>query len=147
MAITLAKALKLKNRLVEQIRKVEEDIRMFNSRPSGADGVVDVEALFEQRQNAVKKLIELKQKIITANGPIREKILTIAKKKAEIDFLKGINTSSGKVTYQGTELLEYKAAFTKNKVDTQVTALEAEVDALQDNIDQHNYTTSIEFEN
>lgn len=50
--ITLAKALKIKNRLVGRLAKVQADIQAFNSIPEGQAGQVDVPALIQNREAA-----------------------------------------------------------------------------------------------
>ena len=150
MEITLAKALKRKNRLIGKIRKTEADIQAFNSRPAEKTEVeVDVSKLDQERQDSVNKLVELKTKIIVANGPIWDQILTLVEIKNEIRFWAGVPTTHGKNFvrgYRDTEVLEYEAQYKKKYVDQRISILESRVDSIQDVLDQHNYKTMIEFD-
>jgi len=48
--ITLAKALKVKNRLTGRLAKVQADIQTFNSVPAGQADQVNVPALMKTRE-------------------------------------------------------------------------------------------------
>ena len=153
ITITLAKALKCKNRLVERIRKVDGDIQQCNSRPAGAEKPVDVRALYGLRRDLFNKLVELKCKIMFANGPIWQQIFTLSETKATITFLQGVTTTHGKnfATFgryapSATEVFDYEADLKKTEVDQIIRELETKIDVLQDEIDQHNYATKIDFE-
>lgn len=146
--ITLAKALKHKNRLAERIRKISEDIQNFNSVPANAEKTVNVRVLCKTREELVEKLVELKCKLMVANGPIWNHIFSLAEIKGEIAFWTHVKTQHGKnfsERYMATEVLEYSAEFKKPEVDAKVLELETKADALQEQIDQHNYTTKIDF--
>ena len=54
--ITLAKALKVKNRLAGRLAKVQADIQAFNSVPHGQAGQVNVPVLMQAREELVGAL-------------------------------------------------------------------------------------------
>jgi hypothetical protein len=71
--ITLAKALKVKNRLTGRLAKVQADIQMYNSVPEGQADEVNVTALMKTREELVGALVRLKTAINEANrGAQRE---------------------------------------------------------------------------
>ena len=127
MGMTLAKALKCKNRLTQKIGKVSGDISSFNSHPAEATSPVDVKALYKTRKELVTKLSELKIKIIIANSGIWESIIRIAEAKGEIVFWQRVSVLDGKSFlsggYRDTELLDYAAEFKKPEVDAMVSEL------------------------
>lgn len=156
MIVTLAKSLKMKNRLVSKIRKVDGDIAAFNSLPAQTEHLnqprtvvraINVRKLYEQRQQLVKSLLELKTKIIEANAPIWPKILMMAEIKVEIDFWKSVDVKDGRHIsgFRAAEIFEYDADFKKSEVDEIVSRLEMQLDELQDAIDAYNYSTTINF--
>ena len=57
--ITLARALKLKNRLAGRLAKLDGDFEKYNSLPAGADSP-DLKVLYVERKKLVAQLIELK---------------------------------------------------------------------------------------
>src|SRR5579871_4905381 len=68
--ITLAKALKIKNRLTGRLAKVQQDIQAFNSVPVGQADQVNVPALMKTREELVGALVSLKTAINDANREV-----------------------------------------------------------------------------
>jgi len=149
--MNIARCLKLKNRLTQKISKFQRDIIESNSIPESSEREVNVEKLDELRSKTVKELIDLKLKIEEASRPIREHILKIGELKSEIEFLKQISYERGEVLirrpYQTQEVAEkYTTILTKRNIDDRIKKSEEEIDSLQEEIDNHNYTTEIEIE-
>lgn len=146
--ITLAKALKIKNRLVGRLAKVQADIQAFNSIPEGQAGQVDVPALIQNREALVEAIIELKTAINDANREVQRDIYTLAEKKATAQFLAGVSTRYGTQppVYPSTIEVNYVAALKKADVDAQVAGLEKDIDQLQDRLDQFNHDRKVEVE-
>lgn len=142
--ITLAKALKLKNRLAGRISKLTSDIQTFNSVQDRAERQ-DVRAKFDERAAIVRQLIDLKQAIAQANAPIQRGIFELAELKAEVGLLTGLNTKHGTFLegYPTAGQVTYIAEFRKAEVDRKIEELEARIDALQDRLDAFNTATSI----
>ena len=141
--ITLAKALKLKNRLAGRVAKLTADVQAHNSKQQGAD-TVDVPALYARRAESVARLVDLKAAISQANRPIQRDIYALAEKKAEISLLAGLDTKHGtfKEGYATTDTV-YVAQLRKTEVDARTLALEAEIDAIQDKLDGFNHDTRL----
>ena len=147
--MTLAKALKYKNRLLKKLSKVTGEIRKWNSIVVGAEREKDAKALVDSRRLLVDNLIATKMAIFTANGPIQEDIFTLAEIKGEISLLNELDTRHGKhmpeYSYHSGEakIVEYEAAIRQVDVDTTIAHLESRVDELQDILDKHNHTTEV----
>lgn len=146
--ITLAKALKIKNRLVGRLAKVQADIQAFNSVPEGQAGQVDVPALIQNREALVEAIVGLKTVINDANREAQRDIYALAEKKATAQFLAGVSTRHGPQppVYPSTIEVNYFAALKKADVDAQVVGLEKEIDQLQDRLDQFNHDRKIEVD-
>ena len=146
--ITLAKALKVKNRLTGRLAKVQADIQAFNSIPEGQAGQVNVPVLMQTREDLVGALVTLKTAINDANREGQRDIYDLAEKKATVQFLAGINTRHGlqPAVYPNTTQVSYLAALKKADVDALVLRLEKEIDRLQDRLDQFNHGHRIEVE-
>jgi hypothetical protein len=138
--ITLAKALKVKNRLTGRLSKIQGDIQTYNSVPEGQAGQVDVPALVKVRDRLVAALVALKTAINEANRETQRDIYDLAEKKATVQFLAGISTRHGPqpAVYPSTTEVNYVAALKKSDVDAQVAGLEGEIDQLQDKLDHFN---------
>lgn len=146
--ITLAKALKVKNRLAGRLAKVQTDIQAYNSVPEGQSGQVDVPALMKTREELVGALVNLKTAINDANRQVQRDIYDLAERKATAQFLACINTRHGPqpAVYPSTTEVVYVAALKKADVDTLVARLESEIDQLQDRLDQFNHVHKIDVD-
>jgi hypothetical protein len=146
--VTLAKALKVKNRLAGRLAKVQADIQAYNSVPEGQAGQVNVPALMKTREQLVAGLVSLKTAINEANRAAQREIYDLAEKKATAQFLAGVNTRHGPqpAVYPNTTEVHYVAALKKADVDDLVVRLEKEIDQLQDRLDQFNHVHKIEVD-
>ena len=146
--ITLAKGLKVKNRLAGRLARVQADIQAYNSAPEGQAGQVNVPALMQTREELVSALVGLKTAINDANREAQRDIYDLAEKKATAQFLAGVNTRHGPQppVYPSTTEVNYVAALKKADVDGLVAGLEKEIDQLQDKLDQFNHDHRIEVD-
>ena len=146
--ITLAKALKIKNRLTGRLAKVQSDIQAYNSVPAGQADQVNVTALMQTREELVGALVALKTALNDANREAQRDIYDLAEKKATAQFLAGVNTRHGPQppVYPSTVEVVYVAALKKADVDALVVRLETEIDQLQDKLDQFNHVHKIEVD-
>ena len=146
--ITLAKALKVKNRLAGRLAKAQADIQAFNSVPEGQADQVNVPALMQAREELVGALVGLKAAINEANREAQRDIYDLAEKKATAQFLTGVNTRHGPQppVYPSTVEVHYVAALKKADVDALVAGLENQIDQLQDRLDQFNHVHKIEVD-
>ena len=144
--ITLAKALKLKNRLAGRLAKVQLDIQTYNSVPAAQAGQVDVPALVKVRGELVEALVALKTAINQANREVQRDIYDLAECKAAVGFLQAVVTRHGAqpAVYPNTGEVTYVAALKKADVDAQVAWLEKDIDRLQDKLDHFNHAQRIE---
>ncbi len=151
MEITLARALKLKNRLQSSIRSVAGDLEKYNSIVKDGTKEVDTRISLGEYDRVVDCLISLKVKIFVANVPVYEKILRLAETKSKIKVLRSLDTQHGKVVdtyrYSGSsEMIEYEANFRKADVDSIIRDLEDQVDQIQEELDKNNHMTHIEID-
>jgi hypothetical protein len=143
--ITLARALKLKNRLAGRLAKVQADVLAYNSVPEGQADQVNVSALLKTREELVAALVGLKTAINDANREVQRDIYDLAERKATAQFLAGVNTRHGPQppVYPATTEVTYVAALKKADVDALVTRLEKDIDQLQERLDQFNHAHKI----
>jgi hypothetical protein len=137
--ITLAKALKLKNRLAGKLAKLMQTVQLYNSTQQTAEQI-DVRAAFTERAELVRQLTELKVTIARTNAPIQRDIFDLAELKAEVTLLTGLNTKHGTFLegYPNAGQVSYVAQFRKTEVDAMIDALETRIDTLQDKLDTFN---------
>ena len=146
--ITLAKALKIKNRLVGRLAKAQIDIQTYNSVPEALADQVNIPVLVKNRDELVEALVGVKTAINEANREAQRDIYELAEKKGMVQFLAGLNTRHGvqPAVYPSTTEVKYVAALKKADVDVQVARLEKEIDQLQDRLDQFNHDRRIEVD-
>ena len=106
---------------------------------------VDVRAEYDRYRKLQDGLIVVKAAIQRANLPIYEDILQLGELKSVIQMLSGLNTKHGtEPGYNGVEF-RYNAVILKPEVLEMVRKLEAEIDAIQDKINQFNASTRLEI--
>jgi hypothetical protein len=148
--ITLARALKLKNRLAGQLSKLGGRAVAHNSNVKGAVNPYNSVEVFEEYEEVQAKLVEVKTSIQLANASIVRKIIEIGETRSQISLLQGINVTEGPVhqTNYGNDtetVREYEAAIGAAQRDVMIAALELDIDNLQDDIDSHNATMQIDL--
>lgn len=143
--IALAKALKLKNRLAGRLNKVQSDIQTYNSVLAEQAGQIDVPALCKVRDQIADELVTLKTKIVFGNAEIQGDLIRQGELKSKLTWLATLETRDGKERhgYQNTEVT-WVASIKKTDVDKETKKLEAEIDAIQDKLDNYNHTKKIE---
>jgi len=147
MNITLAKALKLKNRITKKLVDTRDEVTINNQITVGNKRNVDVNEKMVLLGKLQDALINLKTGVNEANKPITPIILLNAELKGEIVFLKSIPRQEGKHTsggYISNTVTEYESVLTHNMTTGLVRNLEESIDKNQDVIDTHNHCTMID---
>ena len=151
MKISLARALKHKNRVIAKMRKIEADIQQNNSVLVEAQPEIVIKEVMEKRAFLEEHLVQLKLAIDVANESIKRHIYRLQEIKARIVFLTSISTQHGPSLssnrWGGDEAVhDYKAVLRKNEIDQMIAAAEADIDAMQEEVDHHNNITAIEID-
>lgn len=143
VAISISRALKLKNRVVKELSRLDSLIVEFNSTQE-ENREYDVRQLYPQRMGLAEKLVGLKTAISKSNTAIQQEIFELAECKAMISVLNRVNTRHGPAYegYQGTRIM-YIAQYRKEEIDAEVRRIEQEIDRIQDVLDSHNHRVKI----
>lgn len=147
--VTLAKALKLKNRQIQKVKETQARIESSNSFLAGSEPDFDAKALYDDLKKETERLWRLKLSINAANVPIHAAIYELAETKGLIAFLKGLDTKRGLSAVAGYMPIaphEYRAQISAGEVGSEIETLEARIDSLQDLLDIHNATATVEVE-
>lgn len=146
--MTLARALRYKKRVIENIRQLENDVQHNNSVVAGSEREVDVQTALKKRDVWVKHLVDVKMAIQEATRPVQRTVLELAETKSEIAFYGRIDTTQGvpkdRFGYVGSET-KMEASIRKSEKDERLKKLQEKIDALQTRLDDHNATTQIEL--
>jgi DNA repair ATPase RecN len=142
--MTIAQALKEKNKRLNQINKLWDRLSTNNSIPEGNEREFNPEALLQQLNDETNAFIELKTKIHLACVPVREKIFRLSELKNFVKRLRRVDTNQGLVVnrYENSSI-RYTAALTSAEVDAHIEKIENELESIQEELDQFNHTTRL----
>jgi hypothetical protein len=142
----LQKALKLRKKLIGEITKLKELIAQKNSYMEGSinDMISDVKNMYDTLTKKIDELLALKYVINEANREIQSLIYTISEYKALVVFLSNMNVNEGiKQVGYGDSIHKYLVHINEKERDNLIAVYQKRIDAIQDNIDEYNYTTEI----
>ena len=148
MKATLAKALKIKNRLTENIAEMKNNIKQNNTVLKDGIRKVDVRKTAELHTKAIEALAALKYEIYKANEPIQEDIFRLSELKSEIIMWDKVNCDEGKVEdpdrfFTTKEGIEKTTLLTFKEIQAIRKKLEKQIIDIQDKLDNYNYKTTI----
>lgn len=142
--MTIAQALKEKNKKVDKIRKIWERIASYNSVIEGAEQPYDMDKLWDEYNSEIAALIDLKTSIHQASAPVRKDIFALSEIKSKVQSLRSLNTSSGKHRARfAEEITETVAHFNMIWKDSQIESLEKMIEGIQEKLDAFNHSTNI----
>jgi len=142
--MNIKQALKLKNKLVTQIKEQYEIAKAHNSIEQGNPRRYSALKAINQAEELSIELAELKTKIHLANAPVYDLIFQMSELKNQIKQLKSIPVEEGKVTERyGSVTTIKEVELNIAERDNIVKALENKIEAIQDKLDTHNATTEL----
>lgn len=152
--ISLNKALKIKNRLSGELAKLQAVAVQNNSvREDQKEGkTVVLENVWTEMAATRAALINLKGKIAVASSGIAEKLVKMAELKAEIAFLNSLAVKEGSedfVTGYGSnasvKTVKWDSYISAARKAELIREFQYIIDNLQDEIDEYNAVTKVDF--
>jgi hypothetical protein len=152
--ISLAKALKIKNRLVGELASLQAVARQHNSLPieSRGEKSVSLDKVWEDIQNTSNRIVELKSKIAVATAQIAPFLVDLAETKSTISFLETLPIKEGKEDTQigygvnsSLKTVVWNSFIDEASKNKLVKENKNRLDLLQDKIDEFNAVTKIDF--
>jgi hypothetical protein len=144
--MTIKQALKEKNRLIKAIDDEFKKVYSYNSIDEGNSRPYSTVDSLSNIMTLEEGLIDLKTKIHRANIGVYDKIFRLSELKSLAKKLSQINCDEGKVTdryLRGAEPTIKTAEISIVERDVRVKSIEEEIERLQEELDNHNATTSI----
>ena len=144
----IAKALKLKNQLAGEAAQLKELLTKQNSRSTKQKFDYDNREVLTRLRGKIDELVKTKAVVAAANAEIYDKIFRLAELKGLVSTLTGLDTKAG-VFHEGRGFgeaayeVEYVAQLSKVDVDKLVSELNAEIQSLQDSLDEFNFTHNV----
>ena len=138
-------ALKYKKKLAAKMNQEFVRVNMYNSVEEGATRVYDVKEAMQNWLKMIDELVELKTKIHLANVPVYGKIFRMSELKSQLSNLRQLDCVDGKHfdRYGRGEAVVKTAEISVLDKDQMVSKIEEEIERLQEELDEHNATTSI----
>lgn len=142
--MTIAQALKDKNKKVANIQKLWGRIRSYNSIAEGSERPYDIEETYKAVRNEIDSLIDLKTRIHLASAPVRSEIFRLAELKSAVQQVKGIQTTRGQYRdrYSDSTVVQ-TAIFGVDWQDAEIEKIEAEIEKIQESLDRFNHSTNV----
>ena len=148
--ITLAQALKEKNRLTGEIRRLWGLFQHENSCLESHTRSIDVAKTLQTIEHYTAKLVELKTKIGTANAGNLKNMYLLEEAKNRMAKLNETNgNEDGEREYvrnEGYSYVKRTAVFNEEKLLEMRRRLQIECNGLQDKLDAYNALHKIEFD-
>lgn len=148
MNVTLARALKEKNRIAGRLRKAQELVVQENRKAAGSPRTVDVAATLAEVERLSALLTTVKSAIAAANNGIVATIIELEETKSLLSFLSSVNTSEEielEHDFRGTIERRWDVVLRAPDILAKTTAVQQHADALQDRIDEYNAVTRIDL--
>ena len=148
MNVSLARALKEKNRIAGRLRKAQELVKKENRKVAGSPRAVDVVATLAEAERLSALLAVVKAAIAKANDGIVASIVELEEVKSMIALLGSVNTDDEvevERDYRGTVERRWDVAVRQPEILAKTTALQERADALQDALDEYNAKTRVEL--
>jgi hypothetical protein len=142
--MNIKQALKLKNKLVTQIKEQYDIAKAHNSIEQGNPRRYSALKAIGEAEKLSIELAELKTKIHLANGPVYGLIFEMSELKNQIKQLKAIPVEEGKVTERyGSVTAIKEVELNIAERDNLVKVLENKIEEIQDKLDTHNAITEL----
>ena len=146
--MTVKQALKLKNKLVQDLNKLTEKLHNNNSVIEGNTRDYSAKELLAEMYIKIDELTTVKTKIHKANVSIYDKIFLLSELKSAVNKLKSLDCTNGFATdyysRRSESQLSKTAEITTVERDNEIKFLESRIDQLQEELDYHNITTEID---
>jgi hypothetical protein len=138
----------MKNQLAGEVGQLKELLTKQNSRSSKQKFDYDNREVLARLRAKFAELVKVKAAVAAANAEIYDKIFRLSELKGLVTTLTGLDTKAG-VFHEGRGFgegsceVEYVAQLGKVDVDKLVAELNAEIQSLQDALDEFNFTRSV----
>ena len=146
--MTLKQALKLKNKLVQDLNELTARIQNNNSIVEGNIRDYSAKETLSEIYRKVDELTIIKTKIHRANFEVYDKIFLLSELKSLVTKMKSLDCTNGTaVDYysrRSDNQLIKNAEISVVERDNEIKFLENRIDQIQDELDHFNATTIIE---
>jgi hypothetical protein len=148
--MNISKALKVKNRLVGELGRLQDIFKRENSKRNDNVSEVDAAKAYEAVLGAFDKVVALKGAINKATAGIADKLAALAEYKTYLNFIQSVPVKEGPELVNGSygkDPISYTwtAYLNRAAIDDKVAHYQKKINDLQDEIDAYNATTQVDF--
>ena len=158
MKVSVAKALKMKNRLAALLKEKGENIRLNNTILKDGARKLDVRREADERSKVAECLVDLKTALYNSNMPVQRDVFELSEIKAELKMWESVPCDDGKsfgtpqrlgrerdlFGYAKPKEMELSSDLKFSEIKEIRESLIKRADKIQDKLDRHNHTTMIE---
>jgi len=143
--MTIAQALKEKNKKVAKLSRIWTKLSSYNSILEGSERPYSIDDLWNQYNAEIESLVDIKAKIHVASAPVRKNIFMLSELKSKITNIKSLNTTNGITNdrFHREEKTQMVAHFKIEWKDSAIEKIEAAIDSIQESLDAFNHTVHI----
>lgn len=143
--MNIKQGLKYKKKLATKINEEYSKMNKYNSVEVGTNRVYSARESMNKWMELTNELIELKTKIHLANAKVYDKIFRMSELKSQLSNLKGLDCYEGKYNhrYSGETPIMKEVEIGELEKDQLIAQMESEIEAIQEELDHHNATTTI----
>lgn len=148
--MTIARALKEKNRVAARLGTIRNRISSENSMESNIKRTFNITNLIDEEKALYIQLNAIKTAIAKANIEIADKLIEMSELRSKIDWLRTVPTREGTFQESGRYgepglTRTYTAIISNLDLIKETEAIQARIDAIQDEIDEFNATKPIQI--
>ena len=154
--MTIAHALKEKERVARRLRRARNMLSSVNIVPAGINRFADAEEVLEAVQKYQNQYLQIKKAIATANAGISAQLTEMLVVRAEKEYYEKLQCSEVsaekevEITAEGSRIhrpsnRQFDAFIDESRRREIVEALEQRLDDLQDEVDAFNATHTLEL--
>ncbi len=142
--MTIAKALKEKERIAAKLKQARQLVARYNSTRSGVVCPVSVKEQYALLVELEEKYTSIKKAIAMANGPVMDKLAEMLVLRGSIVYRDTINTTVAAPGFDSNEIVAFNVTLSEMDVLNEKQALQERLYALQDELDAYNATHTVE---
>lgn len=146
--MNIKQALKQKNKLVQELNQLIQRMVINNTVIEGNVRPYSTKETLGQVYKKIEEINMLKTQIHRANAPVYDKIFLMAELKSLVKHLKMMDCTNGVdsdyYSRRSETTIVKNSEISVVERDIEVKFLEARIDQIQDELDEHNFTTQID---